>query len=130
MNFLKDKNTIIGLIVLVIVGCVAYSYLNGSTAPTDQLIVTDSSNVDPFSIQVLAALQKVTSLKIDQTVFTTIDSLGLKDFGKDLPDNPNLGRPNPFEPISFGRSTSTQALPGGGSQTLKPIATSTASSTR
>ena len=123
MNILKNK-TVLTLIAIAIIAVIGYAYLSSESAPSSSDLIVSSSGNSVVGADILSSLIQVNSLNLDPAIFTEINSLQLKDFSQDLPDNVPTGNPNPFQTVNFGRSTTTPTLPGGPqtfSTTTKPV---------
>ncbi|MDB5254333.1 MAG: hypothetical protein JWL80_399 [Parcubacteria group bacterium] len=87
----ENKNAIVSLIVIVLV-LAGYKYFF-SGAP----IVVDTSGQD-IGNDVLELNQRLQTVNLDRTVFSSPGYRALIDFSTVVQDQPK-GRPNPFDPI-------------------------------
>lgn len=99
-DFTNMKNLLIGGLVVIIVGFVAFSYVSRDRVVSDETLVsvsTDGANsVDSSFIRALSSLRQ---LKLDDSVFARPSWGTLMDFGRTLEIQP-YGRSNPFAPTS------------------------------
>lgn len=84
-------------------------YMGGDKTDTGSLLESQTAGSDAVGTRVLALLNQIQSLKIDNTLFTGAVYQTLIDFSVTIPQQ-NVGRPNPFAPLP-GYSSSAK-LPG------------------
>src|SRR5579859_7997317 len=96
MNFLNKNKMFIGVGLVLILGAIYYfmNFSGGSSAPA----LTQSSD-SVVSQDLLATLQNLHTIKLDNSIFTDPVFVSLTDFGVTIPPEP-VGRPNPFVPIT------------------------------
>lgn len=103
MQIIQKYKTILIIIVIVVVGGIAYKALF-NTDKTKDLLVSDinSSNEENTAIIVesdlLSLLLDIRSVKLDGGIFTKETFNSLQDFGQEIVPEP-IGRENPFAPI-------------------------------
>lgn len=116
----SSKSTIISIVLIVVVALIAYFYYE-STIPVSNSglqTTTETSDAQAAGMRVLSLLNQIRSLKIDTSIFKDPAYLTLRDYSVAIPQE-NVGRPNPFAP-----------LPGVGSASTAPAATTTATTSR
>ncbi len=93
-------STFVALIVIVVVALLLFFYYKGN--PTDNIDSSLSTNVSPEAIQVtaesesvLALLNKINNLVIDDLFFKSSVYMSLVDYSIDIPQL-SVGRANPF----------------------------------
>lgn len=122
------KNIAIVLVIGVI-GFFGYNYLIGSSSSAGDLTQVSQTSTSKMGAQVLSALNQLSQLKLDESVFSDATFKSLRDFSQPLPTDQVPGRTNPFAPIgasvSSGASTG-QTFP---SQTTAPKTTTTTTKT-
>jgi len=106
MDFLKkNKMAVGGVAVVLLLAYVYFSYFaRGSSAS-----LTASDAGTPLSSDILVTLQSIHSIKLDNSIFTDPVFVSLTDFGVTIPPE-NVGRRNPFAPVSASAKTSTSTL--------------------
>jgi hypothetical protein len=114
MNTQSPHRTWIWVTVIVVVAAIGYFYLSGSSAPASSVVLLSSGpNSAAVGAQDLALLQQIQSLKIDTSLFSDPGYLTLRDYSVAIPPV-NVGRPNPFAPLSgFSSSVSVSVPPAG-----------------
>lgn len=100
----SSKKPLIALIVIVVLALGAYFYFKGtpdasSTSSLDTQSSPLSADAQATSIRVLSLLNQINSLKIDASIFDSAVYKSLLDYTIEIPEQ-NVGRPNPFAPIS------------------------------
>ena len=84
---------------IVIVGFIfIFWYMGGDKTDTGSLLESQTAETDAVGSRVLALLNQIQSLKIDNTLFTGAAYQTLVDFSVTIPEQ-NVGRPNPFAPL-------------------------------
>ncbi len=92
------KKTSIILIIIVVVGAFIYFYLNGNSNNNSALLQGSSPELsDNISMEVLALLNQIQSLKIDSAMFSEPVYRTLVDYSVPIPPQ-DIGRTNPFAP--------------------------------
>lgn len=92
MAILKNK-ILLGLLVATSVGALLYWWSSTSSSPV--LTQEDSS---PLSTDFLATLGNLTTIELNESIFTDETFRTLTDFGVTIPPQAT-GRRNPFAPI-------------------------------
>jgi hypothetical protein len=106
-----DKKTIAAALGMLVILAAYLFYAQSKSSPSDGEIT--SVPVSPLDAklgrELLAALAKLKSTKLDRTIFDDPVFLSLKDFGVEIPSEP-IGRRNPF--AAFEETMSTKAKTG------------------
>lgn len=103
MQIIKKYKTILIIILIVVVGGIAYKALF-NTDKTKDLLTSDSnlSNTENLATIVesdlLSLLLDIRSVKLDGGIFTKEIFNSLQDFGQEIVPE-SIGRENPFAPI-------------------------------
>lgn len=104
------KNALVAIIIVLVLGGVAYyviNYLGAPAAPESALLTTGTLNPNGTRTQkydFARALLNINTLKLDFEFFTTDKAWGsLEDFTQPLRD-PVRGRKNPFAPLDAGNA--------------------------
>lgn len=97
MKFLKDNKTPILIAGAIVLGLYAY-FAFFRSAPSEDLLVSDSDQVSETSKELLATLANLKTIKLDDSIFSDPVFLSLTNFGVQLPPE-NVGRRNPFAPV-------------------------------
>jgi len=128
----KYKNIII-VVVIIILGLVAYSFLKPDPTATALLETTqrqDSTQV--LGDEITSAISQINSLKLDRSVLDDPIVKKLIDHSKPIVPIPS-GRKNPFAPIgnesSLGSSTSSVIKTGTTTSVILPKTGTTTSAT-
>lgn len=97
----SSSKSLIGIIVLVIVGALVYFFYIGNKAPDVDSLLDSQATPDATaaSSRILALLNQISSLKIDTSLFNDPAYQSLVDYSVPIPEIP-VGRNNPFAPIS------------------------------
>ena len=112
------KNNIITLILVLVVGMVAFWYLT-KTDDTPAYLVSDVKTTDSIDAKyIYSILQQMAQVTLDDSVFSNSVFRNLKDNTVSFPPQ-SSGRNNPFAPVgsdtsTFGQgtqSTATSSLP-------------------
>ncbi len=86
------------LVVVALVG-LGYFYYSGSSTPASTTLIAESDEGAAAAAQVLSLLNQIQVLKIDTAIFSDPGYKTLRDYSVAIPPV-NVGRPNPFAPIS------------------------------
>jgi hypothetical protein len=89
---------IIIIVIIVVLGFLAYSFLSKSDTPETGLVSSGGENGIKVGAGLLAALATLDTLKIDTDFFKDQTFKRLVNFSRDIPEQPK-GRSNPFAPI-------------------------------
>jgi len=103
----SSQKILIGVLVLAILGFVAYKTV--FTSPAAPIASSDmaSSTEEDAGQQILDAVAKLNTVNIDGTLFSSDGFTHLQDFSTQI--NPEQqGRPNPFADIGSGSYSSQQ----------------------
>lgn len=103
MGLLKN-NIIIAIIALILLSAGGFYYISRTDQDSEDLLVSESveNGVDR---ELLATLLELKSLKFDRALFESNVFKSLKDFSRQIPDEP-AGRPNPFAPVGTDKAKS------------------------
>lgn len=102
MDFLKQNQTAILAVVIIIIAFFAYSYFfTGKEANNSVLQEEQVSTVAPADQDLISLLLELKSITLDESIFQNPAFKGLQDFSQELVIEP-VGRVNPFAP--FGQS--------------------------
>ncbi|MFA6552220.1 MAG: hypothetical protein WCT19_01820 [Candidatus Paceibacterota bacterium] len=104
-NFLRNKKIMIGgAVALILAGLVYYMYFSGGTdVVTDDTLLTQSPVSDSDALlgrELLNALSRMRSMKLDATFFADPSFTSLKDWSVELVPELPIGRKNPFAPLA------------------------------
>jgi flagellar basal body-associated protein FliL len=108
----SSKKPIIIFISIIAIAALAYFYFLGSKTPDSSSTLSEANSASDATqlsgARVLNLLGQVSSLKIDKSLFESAAYQSLVDYTIEIPEQ-NIGRPNPFAPISgiVNDSTST-----------------------
>ena len=114
---MSNKNNIIIVIVVIIAAFFAYNYLikdQGSASDTSLTAEAKSTNFAAAK-EILLLLNRMSNIKLDDSIFSDRAFQSLKDTTVTLKDQP-IGRNNPFAPLSGAdnsRATTTTTAPSG-----------------
>jgi len=103
MNTTSSKKTWIWVVGIVIVAGLIYFYLNSTATPSGGTLDASSPNV-AIGTQVLGLLSQIQTLHIDTDLFNDPGYKTLRDYSVSIPPV-NVGRPNPFAPLTGMVST-------------------------
>lgn len=104
MLALLKKNLVIIGIILAALGVLYYFYSSGDSAP---LLTSSEQEEGPVSQEILATLNNLRTIRLNDAIFEDPLFLSLSDFGVTIPPIA-AGRRNPFAPVgSAPVSTST-----------------------
>ena len=122
----SSKSTIISIVLIVAVALVAYFYYESTITVSNSGLESTSgtSDAQAAGMRVLNLLSQIRSLKIDTSVFKDPAYLSLRDYSVAIPQE-NVGRPNPFAPLSGISSTSTVTTMGASTSTATTSRTRT-----
>ncbi|MFA6315235.1 MAG: hypothetical protein WC648_02605 [Candidatus Paceibacterota bacterium] len=98
MNNQKSSNKsalIIGIIVVV--AAIGFFYFQGKESPDDGLLSVQQT--EPVTAQIIGLLNQIESLRIDTSIFRSVSYQTLREYPVTIPEL-NVGRPNPFAPVS------------------------------
>ncbi len=115
MNIFDHINKQAALIALVIVLALAgafFYYLGGSVGSTGVAEVNNNILNVALGKDLLTALARLRSTKLDTTIFADPIFVGLKDFGAAIAPQP-VGRRNPFDLFGQGAAATTPSTSGG-----------------
>ncbi len=99
---MKEKSSIknlviVGVVILAIAGA-GYFYATRDQSPDTLLVASSSGGSSSVDQDLLASLQQLKLLKLDDSIFSNPIWRSLSDFGQTIPpQTPN--RPNPFAPL-------------------------------
>lgn len=100
----SSKKTIIILAVIIVLALIIYFYFSGT--PNDSASSTlaeqpsqESVDAEIAGARVLSLLNQISALKIDAAFFEDPTYKSLVDYSIEIPEQ-NIGRPNPFAPLS------------------------------
>ncbi len=97
MRFLtQNKTSIIAAVVLAIVLYGYFAFFRGPSA-TDILVLEDTP-ASEASQTLLATINSLNTIKLDDSIFSDPVFLSLTNFGVQIPAEP-VGRRNPFAPV-------------------------------
>jgi hypothetical protein len=121
----KTKNIIIFLGIVVVIGALYFLYIKTTSSPA--LTVSSTTNTGPANTATatvnnpgtlvandfLTLLLGVSSIKLNDSIFSDAAFASLVDVPIDLTPNGTEGRPNPFAPIGTDvvASTTLPAIP-------------------
>lgn len=95
MQLFKNKRMIGGLVLFAVA---ALGYYVWSTGSSQALLSNTGEGASPLSQEILATLASLTTIKLDDSIFSDPVFVSLTDFGVTIPEEP-IGRRNPFAPI-------------------------------
>jgi len=96
--FAKYKKVIIVTLIIVL-GFIAYSiFLKPGPQSNSLLKNSNPKQVDVLGQDIIRSLNKIQSLRLDQSLFSDPIYLRLIDDTEEIPE-PSVGRLNPFEPL-------------------------------
>lgn len=105
----KNKTTVLGLVVLVVLAWGYFTYFGGSSSAPLTAVPSDAA----ISGDLLTVLGSLHTIKLDNSIFTDPVFLSLSDFGTTIPPQ-TPGRSDPFAPIGAvslsGAGTTTASL--------------------
>jgi hypothetical protein len=105
----KYKNIII-IAVIIGLALIAYSFLKPAETPESLLVVTErQSSTQALGDEITGAINQINSLKLDNSIFKDPIMLKLKDNNQKI-DPQDVGRPDPFAPITAKGSVSTTTI--------------------
>lgn len=105
MLALLKKNLVIIGIIAVAIGVLYYFY---SSNDSGALLTSSEQEEGPVSQEILATLNNLRTIELDDSIFQDPLFLSLSDFGVTIPPVP-AGRRNPFAPVGAGNAPTTQA---------------------
>lgn len=104
MDWIKKHFTLVGILVIIVVGGVWYGMANGggdeeSLLTTNVVNGSGSPSEDVADRELIETLLTLRSITLSGTIFSDPAFKVLKDFGTTIVPEP-VGRPNPFAPRS------------------------------
>lgn len=106
MQSSSSQKLLIGILVLAVIGFVAFKFM-GSADTTSEIVTTETGQED-VGQQILDAVDKLNTVNIDGSLFTSSLFTNLKDFSTDI-SSEQQGRQNPFADIGSGGGYSNQS---------------------
>ena len=105
MPFLEQNKWAIGggAVCILAAGLIYYYYFTGGTSADG--LTSSPTQSQTSGADLLTALGNLRAVKLDSAIFQNPVFQSLSDFGIDIPTQP-VGRPNPFDPLSGGGSSS------------------------
>lgn len=104
-----NKTTLITLAAVIIIA-IGYFYVTGEESTQDAAVVTATNTADAaIGSRVLAILNQIQQIKIDNTFFESAAYRSLVDYSVEIPAQ-NVGRPNPFAPLPGQVAAPSQAV--------------------
>lgn len=101
---MKNKNNIIILVAVVLIVAFTIMYL-GKSSSDDASLGTDIQSADSADAKyVYSLLQKMSFVRLDDSIFSSELFINLKDNTVTL-NQQQVGRPNPFAPIGNDSGT-------------------------
>lgn len=102
----NSKGTTIILIIIVLLSIMLFFYFKGkpnadSVSSLEETGTTESNDALAASNRIVALLNQISSLEINDSIFKTPVYKSLVDYTVAIPEQ-NIGRPNPFAPIGGG----------------------------
>ncbi|MDO8430661.1 MAG: hypothetical protein Q7S72_01555 [Candidatus Taylorbacteria bacterium] len=98
-----SKTTFIALAVIVAIALGLFFYFQGDPTDADSSLETlgtpESLEAQEAGTRVLSLLNKIRSLKIDDSIFKSAVYKSLVDYSITVPEQ-SVGRANPFAPLS------------------------------
>lgn len=102
-------------VVLIIIVVVLYSVFAKKPESQGSLTSTPAAGVDPNlsadTQAILALLQSISNLKLDTSIFDRESYLALEDQNKQILEDLNPGRYNPFAPIGIDQASIVATIP-------------------
>jgi hypothetical protein len=96
MQFLRqNKMLTFGGLVVLIVALIYFMFFSGS--PEEAVVVTQDQT-SSISRDLIITLSNLSTIRLDDSIFTDPVFLSLSDFGVQIPLQ-NVGRRNPFAPF-------------------------------
>ncbi len=102
------KNNIITIILVVVIGMVAFWYLTKTDSPTSYLAASEKTANSTDAKYIYTILQKVRQVSLDDSIFQNPIFQNLKDNTAEFPLQ-DSGRSNPFAPIGNDLNVAGQA---------------------
>jgi hypothetical protein len=100
MGLLKN-NIVIAVIALILLSVGGFYYISRGEQDDGALLVSEGAE-NGVDRELLATLLELKSLKFNDALFESNTFRSLKDFSREIPDEP-AGRPNPFAPVGTDR---------------------------
>ncbi|MDP3965269.1 MAG: hypothetical protein Q8Q13_00525 [bacterium] len=107
----KRVALVAGIFLIGLIGFFFYRVLGTPSAPPGVTELTDSAFNATLGAELLAALARLNSTKLDTSIFDDPVFNSLEDFGVDIAPQP-IGRRNPFAPLSAGSGASASGSGG------------------
>lgn len=112
MNFFKENQTAILVVVILIVAFFAYTYFftgkeEGAILQTEEVSIAAPADQDLISL-----LLQLKAITLSDAIFSDPEFKSLHDFSQELVDEP-IGRINPFAPLGQGQAQPAPTLPAG-----------------
>ena|ERR1035437_5100549 len=102
------KNNIITIILIVIVGMVAFWYINKNPNDTGSTLITNAQTTDSLDAKyIYNMLQQMDKVTLDDKIFVNPVFKNLQDNTRDFPAQAS-GRNNPFSPTGSDLNISGQ----------------------
>lgn len=99
---LKKYKTVLIILVIVVIGFVAYNiFVVGNNNDDAALVSVSAANADTSGGELLILLNTLRAIDLDTSIFQNSEFRGLIDFSIDINPEP-VGRSNPFAPIGIG----------------------------
>jgi uncharacterized membrane protein YukC len=111
MNFFKQNQTAILVVVILVIAFFAYTYFFTGKEDSSAVLQTEEvSVVAPVDQDLISLLLELKSITLDESVFSNQAFKSLQDFSQELVPEP-VGRVNPFAPLGQGQSVPTITTP-------------------
>jgi hypothetical protein len=106
----KMKNNIITIILIIVVGMVAFWYLNKGSSDNGSTLSTSVQSTDSADAQtVYTLLQQMDQVNLDDSIFSSQSFQSLKE--NTVTFSPQIsGRPNPFSKVGTDSGISGQSI--------------------
>jgi hypothetical protein len=98
MESIKKNKVLLSMFVITLVAFIYYFFFSGSGSSTPAPSVAVSGQSDQVGSQVLQMLNQISTVQIDQSLFTSTAWLSLKDISSTLP-NDIPGKNDLFSPL-------------------------------
>ena len=109
MNFItKNKGMLGGIVVAVLCAMLYLTFFQSGSAPA----LSSTDQTSPVSQDLLVALQNLHTIALDNGIFSDPVFVSLTDFGVTIPPE-NVGRRNPFIPLTGLQKGTSLSLPAG-----------------
>lgn len=104
---LFKNNIVIAIIALILLSVGGFYYISRDEQTSSDLLVSESAE-NGVDRELLATLLELKSLKFNPALFESNTFKSLKDFSRQIPDEP-VGRPNPFAPVGTDKAAASEA---------------------